>query len=176
MLRGEDGDEGPELTAVADLDDARVHDDQAAAVSESSSLHAGDLLEVGVEALPDGDVAAVVDADGRLDECALAYVAHQPLQDGLSVLDDGPVRGVAGEVRVVFVHELAGSEPALEELLNLGVVSLLVRIAVWRLWLGNLHHVRDHLLVVVAPRGVLERLGEGDHVVVLLRSWTAHID
>ncbi|KAI1175999.1 hypothetical protein F4777DRAFT_290192 [Nemania sp. FL0916] len=86
-------------------------------------------VEVGIEIISDLDIASVIDINRRLDERAGADPAHYPLQQGLSVLDQGLGRSVVREVCVVLVHEPPRFEAAFYQSRLLCVVpSFLVRV------------------------------------------------
>lgn len=80
MRSGQDRDIRPEHDAVADGDQGAVEDRQ---------------VEVGVEPLPDAYVAAVVDAERRLDEhLVVAHVAEALAEHARARLRQGPEVGL----------------------------------------------------------------------------------
>lgn len=80
------------------------------------------VLEVRIEVLANGDVAAIVDVEGRLNECIFADTAHDLLEEGCAVRCKGVRSRVLRKVVVVLVHELASTEAPLDQLRRNAVV------------------------------------------------------
>lgn len=81
------------------------------------------VLEVGIDVVAQGDVAAIVDAQGGLDEDARTDFPKDALEHGLAVCSQGLRGGVVREVVVVGVHEASGPKPSLHQLGGKAVVS-----------------------------------------------------
>ncbi|KXJ86076.1 hypothetical protein Micbo1qcDRAFT_37402 [Microdochium bolleyi] len=170
---GQHRDVGAEPAVVADLDGLRVLDhvatglhaglvrggDEADARGEEHAVADGDVraveddaVEVCVELLPDGDVAAVVDLDAGLDVAVLADLAEQLLDHAEPDLGHRVGRELlARHVRVEALGDAAGAVARLDELGHEAAVQ----------------HARDHALVVLAPGHVGELAGPGERGGVL---------
>lgn len=131
----------------------------------------GDLLEVGVEIITQGDVAAIVDVHWWLDEDSFTDLAEVLLEQLLSIRGERLRSGIIWEMVIVLVHELPCTETALRQFGCLGVVSGLIlsanplktdHIVTSSTLRGDkvIQDTRDHLLVhiVIAPRSICQRL------------------
>lgn len=81
-----------------------------------------DVLEVGVEVVSNRNVTTVVDVERRLDEGVLPNLAQHLGQDPLPLGHQRVVRGIVGEIAVVFVHKSPGTKSSLDKLRRLRVV------------------------------------------------------
>jgi hypothetical protein len=134
-------------------------------------------VDVGVYAVAQADIAPQVDVEGRLDEAVLPYGAENIVELSLSVgRDNVEVRcGVFGwKPAVVFVAPSSGSEACVGEFEGEAVESVAKKSAglhwdhaplIW-----SSQHSRYHLLVVVAPRDMVQRSGNGYCRCILLRA------
>lgn len=64
-----------------------------------------DTLEVGVETIPERDVTAIVNIEGRLNKDILADLAKDVAEHFLPIGGEGLGGGVIREVVIVVVHE-----------------------------------------------------------------------
>lgn len=96
------------------------------AISSEILVFQAFILEIGVEVIPQGDIAAVVDVHRGLDEDTFADLAEVLLEQLLPISGERIWGSIIWEMIVVFVHKLPSTEAAIHQFGSKGVVSDLI--------------------------------------------------
>lgn len=163
---GEDGNVGPEHDPVADGDNGTVQDGE---------------VKIGIKALPDADIAAVVDGKGWVDDDL--FVADMT-EDLAQELESGLVHvvrvGDVGEVVVVMHGPSPGLDPGRDKAGLYTVVTAVVSFfgaeniihapgdQAYATSPRHSQHARNHLLILISARHMGKSRCFGDLLLVFL--------